>query len=186
MKSRIPAMLLCGLFLCSCLGYETGLEDPGGDPQPDSFSRALSGHWMREHIGNCIWMEEWLSFDPPSGFVATMVDRDACYPETHGVFPTPGSLKIEDGPIVTWDYTTRDGRREMRRFSAAIVGSALNWMAFLRSNDTGYHAVNRRLLADPSGIFDSDIHIDLSFDAPLQTTGVPLACDRKSPENTKS
>lgn len=176
MRFKMMMTIYC-LFLCSCLGYETASQDPGGDPQLDSFSQALSGHWMREHIGNCIMAEEWVSFDPPTGFVATMVDRNACYTEDHGVYPTEGSLQVEDGPIVTWDFTTQDGRREMRRFSAAIINDSLNWMAFLRSNDSGYYAKNRRLLEDPSGIFDQDIHIDLSFDAPLQTTDVPLACE---------
>jgi hypothetical protein len=169
---------VCCLLLCSCLGYESASQDPDGeDPQLDSFSQALSGHWMREHIGNCIWAEEWISFDPPDGFTATLVERNACHIEAHGVYPTQGSMQVEEGPILSWDFTTADGRREMRRFTASIINDSLNWLTFLPSNDNAYYAINRRLIEDPTGIFDQDIHIDLSFDAPLVTTDIPTSCE---------
>jgi len=175
MRLKMLMIPLCCLLLCSCIGYETASQDPGGEePRLDSFSQALSGHWMREQIGDCIWFEEWLSFDPPDGFVSTLVERNACDPAGHGVFPTQGSMQVEDGPILSWDYTV-DGRREMRRFTASIINDSLNWLTFLSSGEGTYYAINRRLQEDPTGVFDQDIKIDLSFDAPLVTSDAPVA-----------
>ncbi len=177
MKTGFGWLLLCATFLCSCLSYENAHEDPGEDPRLDSFSSALRGHWMREEIGDCIWSEDWLSFDPPDGFVSTLVERDACDLASHGVFPSEGTLEIGDGQLVAWDSTTRDGRRQMRRFTAAIVGDSLNTTAFTRSVDGGYHAQNRRLVEDSSGFYDQDVRIDLSFDAPLQPGAGTRDCE---------
>jgi len=169
--------LLCGLMFFSCIGYENGFEDPGEDPQLDSFSQALFGHWMREQIGDCIWYEEWLSFDPPGGFVSTFVERNACDLAGHGVFPSEGSMRVEDGQTITWDFTTADGRRVMQSFTAAIVGDSLNTAAFMRSLDGSYHARYRRLVEDSSGYSDRDVRIELSFDSPPQSGEVARDCE---------
>jgi hypothetical protein len=168
----IVSLLGCLMFF-SCIGYESVSEEP----QPDSFSQALSGHWMREQIGDCIWFEEWLSFDPPDGFVSTLVERNACDLAGHGVFPAEGSLQIEEGQTITWDVTAPDGRRVMRNFTAAIAGDSLNTTAFMLSADGSYHARYRRLIEDSSGFLDQDVRIDLSFDSPLQSDSVVQDCE---------
>lgn len=84
---------------------------------------ALSGHWMRRDLGNCVDLETWLSFLLPDGFVHTEVDRNAC--GAHQVRKTAGELKILPHQLLqyTW-HAKQPGTQQQwqqRKVTAALV-----------------------------------------------------------------
>ena len=103
-----------------------GSSDDGGSAAELGYlplHAALSGHWMRRDIGNCIDVETWLSFLLPDGFVHTEIDRNACGP--HAVRKTAGELKILPQQLLqyTWHakQTGAPQQWQQRKVTAALV-----------------------------------------------------------------
>lgn len=147
-EGRRVAALLGSLVLvwgCSDAGKQAGLSQAGGgtavsdaagDSGQDSASDggtasgpgylplnpALSGHWMRRDIGNCIDLETWLTFQVPDGFVHTEVDRNACM--AHEVRKTAGVLAILPNQLLQYTWHTKQAKLpewQQRKVTTALV-----------------------------------------------------------------
>ncbi len=131
---------------CSDTGKAAGLSSAGGagtagDAVSDSaaadgkagasspadlgylqLNPALSGHWMRREIGNCIDLETWLSFLVPDGFVHTEVDRNVC--SAHQVRKTAGELKLLPNQLLQYTWHAKQAalpQWQQRKVTAALV-----------------------------------------------------------------
>jgi len=148
---------------------------PPPDAAPDIFAAKLAGHWMRWDVGNCIDVQEWLTFEPPTGFVHTFVDHNACGP--HFVASTPGSFSAE-GQIVQIDWGG-----EHRIFSAAVLdaypggGRGLNTKAYRRAGaPLVWHREDVRTSVWSGEAHTSSLIVDVALDAGLAPSAAPVAC----------
>jgi hypothetical protein len=175
-------------------GGPTTILDAGMDgPAADPWVAKLAGYWMQQSIGDCINSEEWYTFNPPAGFVHTLVDRNFCGP--HGVRVDPGSTSALS-QIVSLAWTTPAGY-EQRTFSTAVLDPypsppappvpgyvpgtrALNVMAYRR--DGGLLVWQRETTSKsdwstpPAGTSASSLRITVILDAPPGPSSGPVAC----------
>jgi hypothetical protein len=171
-----------------------GAGGGGGADGGGGWGAELEGHYMQNLIGNCINIEEWLTFTPPGEVVETIVDRDFCQPHSltsrPGTYGGGGSSQILD---LQW---AAPGQTAARRFTATVVesypslpqpapegyelaGGALNAMAYARPGaDLTWHRTKRVVYApDPQGKkYTTLVTIELTFQEELDAMKAPASC----------
>lgn len=102
---------------------EPGVTRPAAPPAPArpplvAPGADLLGHFVATTIGNCILIEEWLSFGPAGALTYTWINRDACDPSAHVVRASEGEARVAGGTVrLAWD----DGEERVTwSFSHAI------------------------------------------------------------------
>jgi hypothetical protein len=149
---------------------------------------------MQNTIGNCINIEEWLTFTPPAGVVETLVDRDFCGP--HGVTSRPGMFG-GGGPAKILDLKWAvPGQTAARSFTAAVIesypstpaphpegyepaGGALNAMAYARPELDLVWRRTQKVVYSPDAQgkkYTTLLHIAVSFQEEPDSMKAPAAC----------
>ncbi len=154
--------------------------------------KALNGNWVYRNIGNCIDIEEWLSFVWPDDFVQVLVDRNACGP--HAVTKTLGDLVAYAPNIIEYTWQNKDAWQK-RRHTIAVVDPypvpppsdpglkagkrAINRKAYSLKGPGLYQRDDRHDVAydgTPANATITVVAVKVAFDKPLQNVAVETAC----------
>lgn len=187
------------LSVGACARY-VPLEDAPQSEEKTRFSQALAGYWLCPGKGDVeerCTIDFWSQFDPPSTYVDTDVKRGSC--EDRGVTQGWGVYWTSLNQTVELQFTNAHGKSNLIRFTAAIADScpedlrsylldgavagdrALSAYAYL-SDDGGsnfYHEHRRQWVVQEGNVStfsNLKSFTELSFDAPLAATSVPVSC----------
>jgi len=161
-------------------------------PPGQAPGKALNGNWVYRNIGNCIDIEEWLSFAWPDDFVQVLVDRNACGP--HAVTKTLGDLVAYAPNIIEYTWQNKDAWQK-RRHTIAVVDPypvpppsdpslkagkrAINRKAYVLKGPGMYQRDDRHDVAydgTPANATITIVAVKVTFDKPLQNVAVETAC----------
>ena len=146
----------------------------------------LFGHWMSVGaVGNCYFIENWFTFEPPDTVIYQIIDDNNCYGVAVGL-QYEGTFRIENERdlVLTWSemagYTTAhpdDLDVFEEQYPAAIAPSSKGVPTLLTSvltrvDDTHWHVTDRQEgMRDGETVFLDKISLDAELDGPIPDSG---------------